>query len=256
MKTNLIKTIPIVPICFICFWLSCNPATENNYKINDWEVFIDSKGETIAVSKGNLGTVLERIEFQVLHDGELTKLTGLNWGKLDEGLIIHTEKPVKTDLMFVFEENGIRVNFSRDDIFIRAISSAPADRFPARVAEPENMLESVTPGRSDFTGVTQVEKYHIPNENPHVMYLSLGAIESSNLHSLFDKKTNTVIKVPSDSKLKRLPEDQTFMEITTPVIKNGDSYFIELIPDYFTDVLGNPNYIPYDDTYHKVAPTG
>ena len=254
MKMNSIKITATVSICFICLLLWCNPSVANNYKINDWEIFIDSKSEIITVSKGNLGTVLDKIEFQVLHDGELTKLTGLNWEKLNEELIIHSEKPVKTDLKFVFKENGIIVNFLGGDIFIRAISSAPIDRFPARVAEPENMLEIVTPGRSDFTGVTQVEKHYIPNENPHVMYLSLGAIESSNLHALFDKETNTVIKFSSDSQLKRLPEDQTFMEITTPVIK--DSYLIELIPDYFTDVLGNPNYIPYDDTYHKVAPTG
>ena len=124
MKKNLIKIIATASICFICF-LSCGPGTENNYKINNWEVSIDSKSEIISISKGNLGKILDEIELQVLHDGELTKLTGLNWEKLNEELILHSEKPIKTDLKFVFKENGIIVNFSRGDLFIRAITSAP-----------------------------------------------------------------------------------------------------------------------------------
>ena len=86
------------------------------------------------------------------------------------------------------------------------------------------------------------------------MYLSLGLIESSNLHSLFDKQTNTAIQFSSKAELTRLPEDQSFIQIKVPV--EGGQNLIELIPDYYTKVLGMPTYVPYDDTYHKVAPTG
>ncbi|MFA5970754.1 MAG: hypothetical protein WC780_00275 [Lentimicrobiaceae bacterium] len=224
------------------------------YSKNDWNIDIDLKNEIISLSNKNLGIVLDKIQFQVIYENVLTKLTDYQLENLSDNLIIQTNKPIKIIWDFNVIKNKIVVSSSVKNTFITAVAPASINRFPARVADPDNMLASETSGSSDYTGVTEIEKYYIPTENPQVMYLSLGAIESSNLHSLFDKQTNTVIKFSSETKLTRLPEDQSFVQVNIPVNKEQD--FIELIPNYFTDVLGMPNYVPYDDTYHKTAPTG
>lgn len=224
------------------------------YSKHDWNIDIDLKNEKISLSNKNLGIVLDKIQFQVIYENVLTKLTDWQVENINDNIIIHTTKPIKILWEFKLLENKIVVSSSVKNTFIAAVAPAPINRFPARIADPVNVLATETSGSSDYTGVTEIEKYYIPTENPQVMYLSLGAIESSNLHSLFDKQTNTVIKFSSETKLIRLPEDQSFVQVTIPVDEEKD--FINLIPDYFTDVLGMPNYVPYDDTYHKTAPTG
>ena len=156
---------------------------------------------------------------------------------------------------FKIFENRIGVSSSAEGSCITAIAPAPINRFPARIADSAHMLTSDPNKRIDYTGVTnEVEKYYVPLENPNVMYLSLGAIESPNLHSLFDKQTNTVIQFSSAAKIKRVPEDPLIVQVNIPV--GNESFLLNLIPDYYTNVLGMPKYVPYDDTYHKTAPTG
>jgi hypothetical protein len=111
-----------------------------------------------------------------------------------------------------------------------------------------------TDKNNDYTGVTQIERYFVPPDNPQIMYLSLGLIDSQNLHSLFDKDNNIVIQFPADCEFRRSSEDQSFMQVTIPI--GEDKNLLHLIKNYYTDVLGMPNYVPYDDTYHHTAPTG
>jgi hypothetical protein len=44
------------------------------------------------------------------------------------------------------------------------------------------------------------------------------------------------------------------MDLTAPV--KGGTALISLLFNYFTEVLGNPRYVPYDDSRHATAPTG
>lgn len=239
---------------FFFLYLMVNFGQNRQYSLNAWNINVDVKNEKISLSNRNLGIVLDNIQLQVIYEGVLTKLTGWQPENVIDDLIIRTNKPINIIWEFKVLENRIVVSSSVNNTFISAIAPAPLNRFPARIADPVNILAAETSKSNDYTGVTQSEKYYIPPENPHVMYLSLGAIDSPDLHSLFDKQTNTVIQFPSQTQLKRLPENQLFMQVTIAVDKEKE--FLNLIPDYYTDILGMPNYVPYDDTYHKTAPTG
>ncbi len=232
----------------------CKKAPTEQYSINGWDVGIDLNNGRISISNKELGKVLDTIQLHVISDGVITRLTDWQLKKGKVGLVISTHNPVKSSWEFKLLENRIVVNSSVKGSLISAIAPAPLNRFPARIADSANILDSVTSGGSDYTGVTQIEKYYVPKENPHVMYLSLGEIDASNLHSLFDKQTNTVIQFSAETNLARLPEDQSYVRAAIPVDEEVD--LLKLIPEYYTNVLGMPNYVPYDDTYHKTAPAG
>ncbi len=241
-------------ISFLHIIHSCNDLSIENYNFNNWLISFNNDSELISISNEKLGVILEEIELKISDKGSLMRLTGLELEKTDEGIIIKTKDSINTAWEFILNNNTIVVKTSEDNTYITAIAPAPLNRFPARVSDSSNILGDETPGRSDYTGVTQIEKYYIPQENPHVMYLSLGNIESTNLHALFDKLTNTVIEFSHGTKLTRNPGNQNLMTVSAKVGKTNE--FLTLIPEYFTEVLGMPVYIPYDDTYHKTAPTG
>lgn len=234
---------------------SCNEGQNRQYSYSDWNIDVDIKNEKISLSNKNLGAVLDTIQLQVVQGGAVTKLSDWNLKKTDNGFIISTNNPISSFWNFRISERSIVVSSSELGSFITGIATAPANRFPARIADSTQMLISDSTKRIDYTGVkNETERYYVPLENPNVMYLSLGAIESSNLHALFDKQTNTVIQFSSSTNIKRLPENPSFVKVNIPIDK--ESSLLNLIPDYYTNVLGMPKYVPYDDTYHKTAPTG
>lgn len=241
-------------VCCLCFLYSCSGSLDKNHSFNGWGIRVDSGREVISLSNETLDTVLDDIRLQIMHEGEPAALTGLTLEKAENGVVIHTELPVATSWTFTFEPGKVVVGTLAENASLTALAPASINRFPARIANPGNILESLTAGRSDYTGVTQVEKYYVPEENPHVMYLSLGEIEATNLHSLFDKQTNTAILFAPSTKLTRIPDAQSLLKVS--VEAGPEKELITLIPEYFTDVLGMPKYVPYDDTYHKTAPTG
>ncbi len=232
--------------------LSCDAI--KHHSINGWSIDVDIERELISVSHKNLGAVLNNINLYIVVDNQDISLTG--WELKSDGnkLIINTNDPIEVNWEFIFAENNIELSSSNDSSYIAALAPAPKNRFPARIADPENLKVQETDEDNDYTGVTQIEKYFVPPENPQVMYLSLGAIDSPNLHSLFDKPGNIVIQFSQDTDLRRWAKDQSFMRVKIPIGENKN--ILHLIKNYYTDILGMPNYVPYDDTYHSTAPTG
>jgi hypothetical protein len=250
------KAIYSVIFLFSVLILSCCSGGQNRqYSFNSWNISVDLKSEKISLKNNNLGTVLDSIQLQTIREGATTRLSDWKIRKTKDGFIIRTNNPITSTWNFIISENRIDVSTSAEGAHVTAIAPASINRFPARIADSASMLTSDPGKRIDYTGVTnEVEKYYVPLENPNVMYLSLGAIESPNLHSLFDKQTNTVIQFSSASKITRVPEDHTLVQVSMPV--GDESFLLNLIPEYYTKVLGMPKYVPYDDTYHKTAPTG
>ncbi|MEJ2637703.1 MAG: alpha-galactosidase, partial [Calditrichia bacterium] len=219
-----------------------------------WTVKVDPVKATFSISHKDLGELLSGVRLNMAADGKLTKLEGWQSGFSDGRLTISTSRPVASEWEFRFSEDKIDVSTSAGNGRITALMPAPANRFPARIADPGKMQESETGEENDYTGVTQVEKYYVPPKNPQVMYLSLGPVDAPNLHAVFDKASDAVIRFSPGSKMVRSPQGQTFLEITTSPGKKGN--WLTLIPNYYVDVLGMAKYVPYDDTYHKSAPTG
>ena len=150
--------------------------------------------------------------------------------------------------------NQITVRSSAANSVIAGIAPAPVSRFPARIADPDRVQSFLSNENTDYTGAKLYEKMYVPAEASHVMYLALGLVEARNLHALFDRPSDTVIQFSARSRLKRNLKDSTRMEVSIPV--SGETVLVTLVPEYFTKVLGLPRYVPYDDTYHKTAPTG
>jgi len=92
---------------------------------------------------------------------------------------------------------------------------------------------------------------YLPHRNPEIMYFALGPVSSSNLHSLFDRQTDTAFSFSTQARLERNRENQELLDATIPVPGNT---VIRVIPKYFTKTLGVPYYIPFDDSSFKKAP--
>ncbi len=91
----------------------------------------------------------------------------------------------------------------------------------------------------------------LPRRNPECMTFALGQVSSSNLHSLFDRKTATVISFSDQTLMQRSRQNPDLLELTIPVPGNT---VVRLVPDYFTKTLGVPYYVPFDDSYFSRAP--
>ncbi|MFZ0389603.1 MAG: hypothetical protein WAN36_04015, partial [Calditrichia bacterium] len=218
-----------------------------------WKINIDSETESFSIAHHDLGELLTDIQMSVLDNGKSTALGGWRYRFSDNRLVLHTGKPAETGWEFQFGENKIDLT-APADAAITALMPASGSRFPARTADPEHMREQETGESNDYTGVTQTEKYYVPQENPQVMYLSLGLVESPDLHAVFDKPANMVIRFSPRVKINRQAADPSLLKIALPVNKLAN--LLTLIPDYYVGVLGMPKYVPYDDTYHKTAPAG
>ena len=219
-----------------------------------WKIDIDPEKESLSISNQSLGSLLTDIQLNIVEEGEVAVLGGWQSRFSDDRLFLHTGKPVETRWEFRFGENNIDMTTSASNTQLTALVPAPLNRFPARIADSADMQEQETGEDNDYTGVAQIEKYYVPPENPQVMYLSLGLVDSPNLHAVFDKASDTVIRFPLNAKIERWPRDQSFLKVTILIQKEAS--LLTLIPDYYVDVLGMPKYVPYDDTYHKTAPTG
>jgi hypothetical protein len=83
------------------------------------------------------------------------------------------------------------------------------------------------------------------------MYFALGQVASSDLHSLFDRKTDTAIDFPEQSSMKRSGQDANLLEVIIPVPGNTQ---VRVLRDYFTKTLGLPLYVRFDDSYFSKPP--
>jgi hypothetical protein len=243
---------------YFVFLISClimlNCEVQRQIFANNWTVDCDRNKNQLNILHNRLNRVLSNVELYTRVDNVESKLTGWIIQQDKDILSIKASKPVEVNWEFSLRENDINVRTSNDETFITALAPATRKRFPARIADPDNMLLHETGKDNDYTGVTQIEKYYVPAKNPQIMYLSLGEIASPDLYSLFDKDSNIVIQFPEQSELKRWTEDNSIIQVRIPVGKNNN--LLHLIRNYYTEVLSMPNYVPYDDTYHDTAPTG
>jgi hypothetical protein len=76
-------------------------------------------------------------------------------------------------------------------------------------------------------------------------------VSSSNLHSLFDRTTDTAIGFSDQTVMQRSRENANLLEVTIPVPGNT---VVRLISDYYTKTLGVPYYVPLDDSHFRKAP--
>jgi hypothetical protein len=231
------------------------PSTyAGEYRKGAWTLVADESRGSLSVSHNRLGAVLTDVRLQIRHGNALVPLTGWTVAdRGDEGLAVTTGTPSPVSWEFRTAEDTIEVRTAAAGTVITATAPAGVQRIPARLAEAGKMRLHQVGKEVDYTGEPLEERSYVPTDNPHVLYLSLGPVDSRNLHGLFDRPTDIAIRF-AGARLSRDPRDPQTMQLTLPAA--GSTPLVSLIPDYYVKVLGMPRYVPLDDTYHKTAPTG
>ncbi len=255
MKLKRISShLPAAALIIALFFSSwgCNKSSE--YIRDGWTFQVSKEGDALSISHRDLGDVFRNVRIAVKQQDTLLYLRGWNAEIENNKLVIRAQEPAEIIVEFSALENQVQAAASSNLAVLTGLAPAPKNRMPARVADPEKILRSETQAGEDYTGIDTFENYYIPAENPHVMYLALGPVDALNLHALFDKQSDVVIQFPDNSRIARSREESDCMEVTVPL--QEETALISLTHEYYTDVLGMPRYVPYDDTYHTTAPTG
>lgn len=245
----------IVCLFSLVSFLSVGSGFAGTYAKAPWSLTVDEAKGTISISHARLGVVLENARLQVRQGDRLVPSTG--WTIADrgaEGIAITAKAPAAATWELRTAENAIEIRTTAAGSALAALAPAAAQRIPARLAEPGKVQVNKSPARVGYTGEDTEERSYRPPDAAHVMYLALGPVDARNLHGLFDKPTDIAIRFADGSRLVRDSADQWKMRVATPI--SGSTTLVSLMPDYYVKVLGTPRYVPYDDSYHKTAPTG
>lgn len=219
-----------------------------------WTVTADPEKEALNIAHDRLGAVLKDVRLNTRDKNGLRSST--NWSAEKRGqseLLIRTVQP-RITWVFDLGQNTLKISATSTAAVLTGQAPAPKDRIVARTLDPEGVPV-------DWVGTNEVAHSYqgsetrnatfLPRKNPETMVFALGQVSSSNLHNLFDRKTDTVVSFSDQTRMERSGQDPDLLEVTIPVPGNAQ---IRLIPDYYTKKLGIPFYIPFDDTHFPTAP--
>ena len=219
-----------------------------------WTVSAEDKPEVLTISHERLGTVLQQVRLYLRGPHGLERLKGWSVGKVGENeLSIRTAEP-PTAWVIKPGHDALIFSTTTAEAVLTAEAPATSERIVARLVDPQGTpvtWRGTCEAELDYGAKAARNRSFLPTSNPEVMYFALGQVSGSNLHSLFDRKTDTVIDFPLQASMKRNPRDPNLLEITVPVPGNT---LVRVVPDYFTKTLGLPYYAPLDDTYFRRAP--
>ncbi len=242
---------PLLLITFTGTGLAADPVAITS---EGWTISADVQKGILSVSQEKLGTVMKEIRLQLEEGQSFLTLKGWTAEKNGPGqMIIRTAQP---RVAWVIQplSDALRISCTSSSGYLSALVPAPSERMPARIMDPRG-----TP--VDWVGTDEVangyggsetrNQSYLPARNPEVMTFALGQISSTNLHCLFDRKTDIVLSFSDRAVLERHPQDADILVASIPVPGNT---MIKLTPDYFTKVLGVPFYIPFDDSVFPRPP--
>ncbi|MBZ5565540.1 MAG: hypothetical protein LAP13_24355 [Acidobacteriia bacterium] len=79
-----------------------------------------------------------------------------------------------------------------------------------------------------YGGKQTIDGSFLPRHNAESMYFALGQVSSLNLHSLFDRETDTAIQFSDQTRMQRGRYNSDVLDVTIPVPMNT---VVLLIPD-------------------------
>jgi len=228
-----------------------NPVTVSN---EGWSVSVDGAQHTLSVSHQNLGAVLNEVRLSLRTQGGLSPLANWTIDKQSGTQVSIRSANPATAWLIELGANVLKISSTSPEAVLTAKAPAPSDRIVARLLDPQGVPV-------DWVGTHEIMGYEgagetrnhsfLPTRNPEVMYFALGPVSSGNLHSLFDRPTDTAISFSEQTVMRRNRENAGLLDITIPV---PGAAVVRLIPDYYTKVLGVPYYVPFDDTHFRQAP--
>ena len=219
-----------------------------------WTIAEDQAHGTLTISHEKLGVLLREVRLNVREGSRLRPLG--HWtvtqGRADT-FAVHTAQP-RTAWQFEMGPADLKISSTVSNALITATAPASNDRIVARLLDPQG-----TP--VDWAGTSEVadgyggDETHnpsfLPRRNPECMYFALGKVSSPIFHSLFDRQTDTAVRFFNDAVLRRNFSDPDLLDVTLPVEGNT---VIQVIPNYFTQSLHVPYYVPFDDSHFRAAP--
>jgi hypothetical protein len=214
-------------LCFAVFIIglisSCAPKT-SLFSQNGWTIEVDARNEVLTVNHEDLGLVIKDIRLGLIGDKGFSPLSKWSVKSEKEALTIHTKEPEAATWKFEMTDEKFDISCSADKAHVQATAPAPESRIPARMESQDN----------------------------GIMVTSLGYVSSRNIHSLFDRETDTLIQFPTKSILSRNPADETLMDVDFPVTEDPE---LSLAPDYYINTLGLKYYKPMPKRF-RTAPAG
>jgi len=219
-----------------------------------WTVTADGDQGVLSLSRENLGTILKEVRLNLRGQGGLRRLMGWSVEKKGEnGLSIRTSEP-RTAWELELGAEVLKISSTTAQGVLTAEAPATQDRIVARLLDPQGVPVTwvgTHEVKNDYGGSETRNPSFLPRRNPEVMYFALGQVSGSNLHSLFDRKTDVGINFSEQTVMQRNARDSNLLDVTLPVPGNT---LVRIIPDYFTKTLGAPYYAPFDDSYFRRSP--
>jgi hypothetical protein len=225
-----------------------------------WTVTADGRVETITVSNGSLGTVIEEAHLLVLDGGERKALHGWKVRReTSDQITIETHEP-QTFWRIKLTDGLLVISSTVSDGLLTATAPISGGVPGEPVRQAVHLIDTngvpVTWAGNDevhnnYGGSDTERLSYLPRKNADVMTFALGPVAATNLHSLFDQATDIAIDFPEETRLDLDAQDGSRLDVAMPVHGSAD---LRLIRDYYTKVLGLPYYEPFDDAHFPRPP--
>jgi len=251
MRRFLSLAILVVISVVVASGQTTNPVSISS---DGWTLTADAERGVLDIAYEKLGTVVKNVRLNLQAEGQRRPLTRWSLETPEANrLSIKTTQP-RTAWLFTLGPGTLEISSTSAEAVITAQAPAPADRILARLMDLEGVPVTWVGTQEvvgTYGGSDTRNPSHLPRRNPEVMYFSLGQVSSSNLHALFDRKVDTAIQFPEKTVMRRSNTDADLLDVTMPVAGNA---LLRVIPNYFTETLGVPYYVPFDDSYFSRPP--
>jgi hypothetical protein len=225
-------------------------------KRHGWKILADTGHSELIIEYEPLGTVLRQVRLHVKQGNEWQEL--VNWQvTIDEhALLIRTEDP-ETEWTIYCNNRRLGIGTSVAEGQVTGLAPANNHRFPARMIDYSGGATSVAwRGTREvvysYGGIQTVNQSFLPAANPEVLYLSLGEVCSRNMHCLFDRDRDIMIKFHERTEMLPGKVDH-LLQVSIPA-GGPDMEALVMYPEYYTDHLGLPVYEPMDDGGFEYPP--
>jgi hypothetical protein len=219
-----------------------------------WTVNVSPAEEVIEISHDSLNVILREIKLNLNKNKVICPLK--KWSAVLKGenqLNINTAEPASSWLLELNQDNLI-ISATSSDLVLTALAPASPERIVARLMDNRGVpvnWKGTDEIVVSWNGKETCNMSYLPAKNPEVITFGLGRVSASNLHCLFDRKTDIAIEFPDATIMERNTDDPDQLDITIPVPGN---VLIKLIPDYYPKITGLPFYTRFDNSVFKTAP--
>jgi hypothetical protein len=222
---------------------------------SDWTLKADPASGSLSLEHDLWGIVLNDVRFgrSGVHRADEPTPAWTAQQTSTNRLILKTSQASVT-WVFELTEDQLRISCTAPDAELTARTPAGPDRIPARIQDPGGtpvVWQGTGEVADGYGGSFTRNPSFLPRRNPTCMYFTLGPTSGSMFHSLFDRKHDLVLSFTEETVLQRDPANPERMDIRLPVPGNA---IIRLRPHYFTQTLGVPYFVPFDDSRFSRAP--